>query len=279
VSPCQEERRDFGVWNISHRSSEPAPILSVAPVQARPFPPPNPQSLVPNPISSRGWPFSIWNPASWFTAGIHPAPEENEMDRTNWIAGVALFAGMLGCADAAADTSDPLAIRVLAIDEVGVAPNTLRQAQQGASRIFAAAGVTLTWTGPEPPGGSLIIKIVSNPVGQTGKKSNVLGVATVSNEPRVRLAWLFYNRIHDLGNVLNLDVSLLLGHVMAHEMGHLLLPAYGSHAAAGLMKGDWDTQQARLASMSSLRFESGQAAMIRRACIARVMSRSPFPDP
>jgi len=51
-----------------------------------------------------------------------------------------------------------------------------------------------------------------------------------------RVAWLYYSRIHDLAQLLHLDVSLL-GHVMAHEMGHLLLP-YGAHAAAGLMKGD-----------------------------------------
>jgi len=35
--------------------------------------------------------------------------------------------------------------------------------------------------------------------------------------------------IDALAGFYGVEVSLILGHVMAHEMGHLLLP-YGSHA-------------------------------------------------
>ena len=76
-----------------------------------------------------------------------------------------------------------------------------------------------------------------------------------------RVAWLYYSRIHDLAQLLHLDVSLL-GHVMAHEMGHLLLP-YGAHAATGLMKAGWDTRQAFLAASGALTFDPSQAALIR----------------
>ena len=98
----------------------------------------------------------------------------------------------------------------------------------------------------------------------------MLGVAAGSQEGLPTHAWLFYSRILNQQRALHLDVSLLLGHVMAHEMGHLLLP-YGSHSAAGLMKGGWDTSQARLATMGSLMFDPGQAAVIR----ARFRSTNP----
>ena len=197
------------------------------------------------------------------------------MGRTGWIAGVVLFAGAVGCADAVAETSDPISIRVLVVDEVGIDPNMLREAQQEAGRIFAAAGITLRWTGPEPPAGSLIVKIASNPVGQKGKNRNVLGLAPGSKDARGRIAWLFYHRIDEQSREFSLDVSRLLGHVMAHEMGHLLLP-HGSHAVAGLMKGGWDTQQARLASIRRLGFESDQAAQI-RARLHRAVPESVIP--
>jgi hypothetical protein len=88
----------------------------------------------------------------------------------------------------------------------------------------------------------------------------------------VTVAWLLYGRIHNLGQLIQLEVSQLLGHVMAHEIGHLLLP-YGSHAASGIMKAGWDTQQTRLASTHSLTFEPSQAALIRARLQAASMSQ------
>ena len=168
---------------------------------------------------------------------------------------------LTGCAEAA-ETSDPLTIHVV-LDEVGVPANTVRQAKEEASRIFRGIGITLAWLpAAEPLAGSLIVKIAGTPHGRKGRNRNALGIAVGSKEARGRIAWLFYHRISNLGQAFGLEVSQLLGHIMAHEMGHLLLPD-GSHAVAGLMKGDWDTQQALLASMSSLTFESAQAALIR----------------
>ena len=108
----------------------------------------------------------------------------------------------------------------------------------------------------------LVIKIVANPIGESGRHPTVLAIAPGSKEARGTVAYLFYHRIHNLGQLLQLEVSQLLGHVMAHEMGHLLLP-YGSHAASGITKAGWGTQQSRLASTHSLTFEPSQAALIR----------------
>ena len=51
--------------------------------------------------------------------------------------------------------------------------------------------------------------------------------------------------------------------VVAHEIGHLLLP-YDSHARSGLMQGGWDQKQARRAEMGLVTFTSDEAALIRR---------------
>ena len=57
------------------------------------------------------------------------------------------------------------------------------------------------------------------------------------------------------------DAGLILGHVIAHEIGHLLLP-YNSHARTGLMRGGWDTQQAMRAATGALTFTPKEAALI-----------------
>jgi len=149
----------------------------------------------------------------------------------------------------------------------------LRQSQIEASRIFKAVGITLTWVPPgEVPANSLIIKIVNTPIGHKSRNPNVLGVSPGSKDAPGRVAWLYYSRIQELARFLHLEVAQLLGHVMAHEMGHLLLP-HDAHAAAGLMKRGWDNHQAILAATGSLTFEASQAAQIR----TRLQGRTPNP--
>jgi len=195
------------------------------------------------------------------------------MGRTTWIAAGALFAGLTGSADATAETADPLALQVMLHDEIGIPLAALRQSQIEASRIFKAVGITLTWVPPgEVPANSLIIKIVNTPIGDKSRNPNVLGVSPGSKDAPGRVAWLYYSRIQELARFLHLEVAQLLGHVMAHEMGHLLLP-HDAHAAAGLMKRGWDNRQAILAATGSLTFEASQAAQIR----TRLQGRTPNP--
>ena len=195
------------------------------------------------------------------------------MGRTTWIAAGALFAGLTGSADATAETADPLALQVMLHDEIGIPLAALRQSQIEASRIFKAVGITLTWVPPgEVPANSLIIKIVNTPIGDKSRNPNVLGVSPGSKDAPGRVTWLYYSRIQELARFLHLEVAQLLGHVMAHEMGHLLLP-HDAHAAAGLMKRGWDNHQAILAATGSLTFEASQAAQIR----TRLQGRTPNP--
>ena len=185
------------------------------------------------------------------------------MGRTGWIAMVALWGALMGPSDVAAEASATVTIHVRILDEVGLPANTVQQAQQETSRIFKSAGIALSWlTNEDSPAGTLMIKIVSTPLGSKGKKQNVLGIAPGSRTTRGRIAWLFYPRIADLAEARHVDVSQFLGHVMAHEMGHLLLP-FDSHAVIGLMKDSWDAHQTLLASARTLTFEPSQAALIR----------------
>ena len=83
--------------------------------------------------------------------------------------------------------------------------------------------------------------------------SRVLGVAPGHKERRDFAVWAFYERIEDTAMLLGLDSGLLLGHVIAHEMGHVLLPD-DSHPQTGLMRAAWDKSQAASAVTGNVRF-------------------------
>ena len=81
---------------------------------------------------------------------------------------------------------------------------------------------------------------------------------------KVRVAPHFYNEEEEIDRVLeqaksgNLSVPVTLGHAMAHEPGHLLMPSAG-HTSSGLMRGKWSPSDFLLAAQGKLHFTSQQA--------------------
>jgi len=194
------------------------------------------------------------------------------MANAAWIAGLGLAATFVTSGRCAAESLQPLTLEILVTDEVGVPADTLRQAQQEASRIFEAAGIRLAWVSGLPKAPRyLIIRFVSKPISLMSRSSDVLGTAASSNGNGATTASLFYDRIALVCGRFGLNASLMLGHVMAHEMGHLLLPP-DAHTPAGLMKGGWDMHQSVLASAGRLTFAQDEASLI-RARLQRATNR------
>ena len=186
------------------------------------------------------------------------------MGRAIWIAGLGLVGALAVSDRCAAETLEPFTLEVLIMDEVGVPADTLQHAQREASRIFEAVGIRLVWVSGRMPQAPryLVIRVVSKPMSQMSRNPGVLGTAASSHENGATTASLFYERIVQESGRLGVDASLLFGHVMAHEMGHLLLPG-GSHTPTGLMKAGWDRHQSVLASTGRLTFAPNQASLIR----------------
>ena len=88
----------------------------------------------------------------------------------------------------------------------------------------------------------------------------MLGVAPGTFEARGSL-WIYYPRIRVYSAELGLEASQMLGHVMAHELGHLLLP-YGPIPCRTDAAG-WDRAQVRAAAEGLLAFTPDQADLIR----------------
>ena len=133
----------------------------------------------------------------------------------------------------AADSSAARTIQVTVCDFVGVNPGALAAAEAVASVVYRTAGVTLEWTRGNCAGGpaGLHVNLVSVASGDGHLAELAVGFA----ESGGSTATVLYDRLTRLANHHHKKPQIVLGYVMAHELGHLLLPPH-SHSATGIMR-------------------------------------------
>jgi hypothetical protein len=151
------------------------------------------------------------------------------------------------------------AIVVLMLNEAAVPPSVLARAQMDAARIYRGVGVNLVWIheAGEHREYDFTMKIVRAALSPKEVDAAALGVAPAPAGARGNIAYAFYRRIGDFAATHRVEIGPILGSVIAHELGHLLL-AQGSHSRTGLMSSNWDVHRAQQAAMGLLTF-SGTA--------------------
>ena len=185
------------------------------------------------------------------------------MGRNTWITGLVMCTGLTGSHTAAAQAPTQPVVHVQIMDLAEVPENTLVRAQAEATRVFQLSGITLVWVDADTCRNScLTVRLVTQAMSPKSQNPRVLGIAPSSEEARGINLWIFYPRVKAHSADLGMYAWQLLGHVMAHEMGHLLLP-HGAHAAAGVMRAEWDRAQVKSADAGQLTFTSAQASLIR----------------
>jgi len=169
---------------------------------------------------------------------------------------------------------------VLVHDYAGVAPNVLARAEVEASRVLATAAVDVQWinctdssTDPEPcrrlpDATALVVQILPAQASTHGVEPDALGFAAPP-DPSVsgRYAGVFFGRVASRANG-QLRTEVLLGHVIAHELGHLLL-GLGGHARSGIMAGTWDARTLHQAARGQLVFDQLQRSRIEKNVVQR----------
>jgi hypothetical protein len=191
----------------------------------------------------------------------------------------ATFIGLfVALAPPGAGAAAPLLLDVLVIDAVGTPAPVLAEAQRISSRIFGRLDVRVVWLdtdaarrrrealdGPAAERAfmkSLYAVRVVAPGGDVRMPSGdtVLGSAALGT----RVVTINYVRVDEEARSAGAPTGLVLGHVIAHELGHLLL-GRNTHAAAGLMQ---PTVNVPLAQQGRLVFTDDEARQIRTS-IAR----------
>ena len=195
------------------------------------------------------------------------------------------FAGFVRNAAALSETSLAVAVRVY--NHVEADPKTLTEAEKVATEIMRKAGVETRWLNPDlgslhqqqssPEATSvtlpiLNVHIVSRATAELfGLPVYSLGVSPGTGRNRQH-GYVFYDRVEVLAKKQLMAWVVrsvpfyatrdqILGHAMAHEMGHLL--GLDSHSATGIMRGDWGLDDLANARIGRLLFTRQQAEVIR----------------
>ena len=158
-------------------------------------------------------------------------------------------------------------------DDASVPATVLTQAERQAAKIFDRAGMDVTWLNCSRSQGSpaeddcnrfewfghLALRIRPH---STRSQNEVFGVAFLSAEGTGRYSDVFYDRATELHGDWNVGLSDILGSVMAHELGHLLLGS-NAHSSTGIMRAHWQGEELHRLSRGSLEFTSEQADHMR----------------
>ena len=193
-----------------------------------------------------------------------------------------------------------LEITIRLYDYAKVPGGTLRRAQAIVTQVFRRAGVGSVWVacptsyqeyeqypdcrGPLGPR-DLVVRILPVTQAAFAGHRGVLGAALLCGDGEFAItASVFFDRVQRLtweklygategifAHHLSLDIcnSVILGVVMAHEIGHLLLGT-NSHSRRGIMRPNWSRQDLEEALSGRQRFTLQQVRRLQAGIRARL---------
>jgi hypothetical protein len=169
-------------------------------------------------------------------------------------------------------------------------------ATRAAANILGAAGIDVRWIDcndhlsprkhvtsevclTPPNSDEVIVRFVSAPANpRTRPGADSLGDAYVDTAAaRGSLATVYVDRVGLMARAANVDAGTLLGRVMAHEIGHLLLGT-ATHRPSGLMRAEWSTTLLERRLPNDWRFSTLDAAGARAGVLRRARTVQPSSD-
>ncbi len=174
------------------------------------------------------------------------------------------------------------ALRIFLYDYTGLDRGLAQRSIEIASRALWHAGLETNWQRcgvPQRPreGGcqgradSMVIqmRLQEREHGKKlGRRFYEFGYAVAPERGLGVVAGVYVDRARMLSREQGYGLALILGHAMAHEIGHLLLGVQ-SHSRSGLMTRVWKERELRLASTGLLRFTQAQSLRMRQQISVR----------
>jgi hypothetical protein len=190
----------------------------------------------------------------------------------------------LASSDAAfANVADPSpTLRVRVNNYTQASSSIVAKAEREAGRILGEAGLRMVWLDcpMEHYGGvhvqqnpclepleatDIVLRVLSERT-QNKSQDTVFGFAVI---PIVASVYLEYALRLARYDDADFEVPLILGCVIAHEMGHLLL-GHNGHSATGIMQPRWERRQFRQLLIGALLFTPEQAKRIQAEAQTRM---------
>ena len=170
---------------------------------------------------------------------------------------VAASLAMADSVSAASPEAEPeLRVTVRVDDRAGVQGVYLKFAKQRAAEVFAMRGVKLDWIdGLEANRLNVVapytVLIMTEAPGSLKAEMKRLGMDVMGQgAPLVGRAYIYYDRVLKLNPVPPRDIITTLGDVIAHELGHLMLPT--GHSNVGIMRPDINMTSRRLETFTDM---------------------------
>jgi len=148
----------------------------------------------------------------------------------------------------------------------GLKASVVRQAEAETQAVFRPSQIRIEWsdcdqvTGPH----SFIVRLRGDKPPQTAGPSSLdaMGRAFLGKDGNGYLADAYFQSVRELSNFHGSDTAALLGVVIAHELGHLLLGP--GHTPNGVMRSAWGSRELRAVGQRWLKFNRDQRAKMQR---------------
>jgi hypothetical protein len=178
-----------------------------------------------------------------------------------------------------ASAEETLTVTVHVTSHTKISPKDLAAAEAYASAIYHAAGIETFWTdAPWTPADAMSThlsvlllspKMAEDRCRREGLGDGVMGRASSDAvEGGAGVAYIFAGRIAQVARSYRARLDRTLGHVLAHEVGHLLIGA-DSHASTGVMKASWNPEDSHRQT-----FTRDHVEIIRRRMLLRGASEA-----
>jgi hypothetical protein len=175
------------------------------------------------------------------------------------------------------------AVTVQIRDYAHVKPKSLSKATEIAGRMYKRAGIGIEWLGvasqdvagpreapaaekaPHPIAQLTIDIVTSSMAKRNGYAGDVVGYVSVPPEGGMgRIGYVIYDRIKDVAAGGLASTSDVLGIIIAHDVGRLILGA-GSGTFSGIMTRMWDRDALQRVNPMSLSFTPPEVERLRAA--------------
>jgi hypothetical protein len=195
------------------------------------------------------------------------------MDRRKWRAAAAVvIVALVGAprrASAHGGTGEGESAATIAVrvdDKTGVQGALLKLAEARASEVFAMSGVRIVWIdGKEASRLNLAVPytILIMPEAPTQLKARDAHGTDVMGQgaPFIGRAYVYYDRVSTV-LIAPRDIVTMLGDVMAHELGHLVLPP--GHSSVGIMQPSINMTSRRVETFTQAETEAIHARLLER---------------
>jgi hypothetical protein len=166
-------------------------------------------------------------------------------------------------------------VSAVVCDQIHIPVEKLERAEKAAAHILRSAGIAVIWldcaagggSGQQAMSNSFVLGLQNRPFGERThlRRRGTMGRAVL---PAGRAA-IYYDAVQEFAQEVHADseISSVLGGVIAHEFGHLLLGS--EHSRSGIMRGSWGARELAMITMGNMVFSAAERERIQLALWAK----------